>query len=59
MVAENDGKTSVWRVIYVDGKLVGNISVELRQDVYVFGTEDILAVINFREQYFMGELYTL
>ena len=34
MVAENDGKTGVWRVIYVDGKLVGNISVEKRQDVY-------------------------
>ncbi len=33
MVAENDGKTGVWRVIYVDGKLVGNISVEQRQDV--------------------------
>ena len=30
MVAENDGKTGVWRVIYVDGKLVGNISVELK-----------------------------
>lgn len=28
MVADNDGKTGVWRVIYVDGKLVGNISVE-------------------------------
>lgn len=34
MVAENDGKIGVWRVIYVDGKLVGNISVEQRQDVY-------------------------
>ena len=34
MVAENDGKTGVWRVIYVDGKLVGNISVELKEDVY-------------------------
>jgi len=34
MIAENDGKTGVWRVIYVDGKLVGNISVELKADVY-------------------------
>ena len=34
MVAENDGKTGIWRVIYVDGKLVGNISVELKEDVY-------------------------
>ena len=34
MVRENDEKTGVWRVIYVDGKLVGNISVEQKQDVY-------------------------
>ena len=34
MIAENEGKTGVWRVIYVDGKLVGNISVEQKQDVY-------------------------
>lgn len=34
MVAENDGKTGIWRVIYVDGKLVGNISVELKEEVY-------------------------
>lgn len=34
MVAENDGKSGVWRVIYVDGKLAGNISVEQRTDVY-------------------------
>ena len=34
MVAENEGKTGVWRVIYVDGKLAGNISVEKKEDVY-------------------------
>lgn len=34
MIAENDGKTGVWRVIYVDGRLVGNISVEKKEDVY-------------------------
>lgn len=34
MIAENEGKAGVWRVIYVDGKLVGNIGVEKRQGVY-------------------------
>ena len=34
MVAENDGRTGLWRMIYADGKLVGNISVEQKQDVY-------------------------
>lgn len=28
MVAENEGKTGLWRLIVVDGKIVGNISVE-------------------------------
>ena len=34
MVEENDEKTGLWRVIYVDDVLVGNISVELKSDVY-------------------------
>lgn len=34
MAAEHEGKTGVWRVIYVDGQLVGNISVEQKADVY-------------------------
>ena len=34
MVSENDGKTGVWRVIYADDRLVGNISVEQGADVY-------------------------
>ena len=34
MVSENEGKTGVWRVIYVDGRLAGSISVEQKQDVY-------------------------
>ncbi|SKB72398.1 Protein N-acetyltransferase, RimJ/RimL family [Lachnospiraceae bacterium] len=34
MIAENDGKTGLWRLIMADGKHVGNISVELGQDVY-------------------------
>lgn len=34
MIAENDGKTGVWRFICADGKIVGNISVELKADVY-------------------------
>ena len=34
MISENEGKTGVWRVIYADGRLVGSISVEQRQDVY-------------------------
>ncbi len=34
MVAENEGKSGNWRVIYVDGRLVGNISIEKKSDVY-------------------------
>ena len=34
MIAENEGKTGVWRMIFVDGKAVGNISVEQKEDVY-------------------------
>lgn len=34
MIAENEGKTGVWRMIFVDGKPVGNISVEQKEDVY-------------------------
>ena len=34
MLKENDGKEGVWRGIYVDGKLAGNISVEKKSDVY-------------------------
>lgn len=34
MVSENEGKSGVWRGIYVDGKLAGNISVEQKNDVY-------------------------
>ncbi len=34
MIAEKEGKTGVWRVIYVDGKLVGNISVEKKEYAY-------------------------
>lgn len=34
MIAENEGKSGVWRVIYVDGRLVGNISVEKKEGVY-------------------------
>lgn len=34
MVAENEGKSGNWRVIYADGKLVGNISIEQKSDVY-------------------------
>lgn len=34
MVAEHDGKDGVFRAIEVDGKIVGNISVEQKSDVY-------------------------
>lgn len=34
MVTEQDGKTGLWRVIYYDGVLVGNTSVEQKSDVY-------------------------
>ena len=34
MVSENDGRTGVWRLIFVDGKLAGNISVEQGHSVY-------------------------
>ena len=47
MAEENDGKTGIWRVIYADGALVGNTSVELKSDVcrkdgeigYILATE--------------------
>lgn len=34
MAAGNEGKTGVWRVICVDGRLAGNISVEQKSDVF-------------------------
>ena len=34
MVAEHDGKDGIFRAIVVDGKVVGNISVEQKADVY-------------------------
>ena len=34
MVTDNEGINGVWRVIYYDGKLVGNISVEKKSGVY-------------------------
>ena len=34
MVSEHDGKDGVFRAIEADGKIVGNISVEQKSDVY-------------------------
>lgn len=34
MVSEHDGKDGVFRAIVVDGRFVGNISVEQKSDVY-------------------------
>ena len=34
MVSEHDGKDGVFRAIVQDGKIIGNISVEQKQDVY-------------------------
>lgn len=34
MAAESDGRTGVFRLIYVGGRLAGNISVEQKSDVY-------------------------
>lgn len=34
MISENEGKSGVWRVIYVDGRLAGTISVEQKSDVF-------------------------
>lgn len=34
MVCEHDGKDGIFRAIVVDGKVVGNISVEQKSDVY-------------------------
>ena len=34
MVSEHDGKDGLFRAIVVDGKVVGNISVEQKADVY-------------------------
>lgn len=34
MVSEHDGKDGLWRAIYADGKLVGTVSVEKRNDIF-------------------------
>ncbi len=34
MIKENDGKTGIWRLICIDGRDVGHISVEKKEDVY-------------------------
>ena len=34
MVSEHDGKDGVFRAIFVDGRVAGNISVEQKADVY-------------------------
>lgn len=34
MVAEQDGKTGIFRALLIDDKIVGSISVEQKQDVY-------------------------
>ena len=34
MVKENEGKTGIFREIIVDGKIIGTISVEQKEDVY-------------------------
>lgn len=34
MVSEHDGKDGVFRAVVADGKIVGNISVEQKSDVY-------------------------
>lgn len=34
MVSEHDGKDGIFRAIVADGKIVGNISVEQKSDVY-------------------------
>lgn len=38
-VVEHDGKDGIFRAILVDGKVVGNISVEQKTDVYCKGGE--------------------
>lgn len=35
MVAERDGKSGIYRAIYYNNELVGNISVEQAEDVYI------------------------
>lgn len=39
MVSEHDGKDGVYRAIVVQGKIVGNISVEQKTDVYCRDSE--------------------
>ncbi len=34
MVEEKDGKEGLWRAVFADGKCVGNISIEKKDDVY-------------------------
>lgn len=39
MLAENDGKTGIFRKIIADGEIVGNITVEKKSDVYSCDSE--------------------
>lgn len=39
MVRENDGKTGIFRAVLVDGSIVGNISVEQKDDVFYQDSE--------------------
>lgn len=39
MAAEHDGMDAVYRAVWVDGKIVGNISVEQKSDVYRMDAE--------------------
>jgi ribosomal-protein-alanine N-acetyltransferase len=46
MVAEREGKSGVYRAIYYEGELVGNISVEQMDDVYIKNGEIGLFILD-------------
>lgn len=52
MLAENDGKTGIFRKIIADGEIVGNITVEKKSDVYSCDSE--IGYILLAEKYSKG-----
>lgn len=54
MIAENEGKTGIWRVIYVDGRLVGNISVEKKINVDAYRKDGEIGYLLLTEYWSQG-----
>lgn len=52
MVAEHDGKAGIFRAIVADGRVVGNISVEQKSDVY--GKDAEIGYLLYTEEWSKG-----